>query len=475
MTVARAAGNRWDRMVSSVSDLGASLIVKRPGCLYLNGDCRMLLPKLPDNVVDCVITSPPYGRLKNYGTLGQIGYGQKSTDGYLKDLGRVLREFHRVCRVGGALWVVLDTVKTSGKTLLLPWEIIRSAQEGGWTFEDLVIWDKGRSLPWTHKGHFRGVFEYILLFGKSKLTHFEIGRARETDDLSPYWVKYPERYNPNGKSPSDIWHFPIPVQGSWSRNGIRHFCPFPLPMVARMISLTAPLTGVVLDPFAGTGTVLAAATFLGRNAIGIDVSTAFARVFERGGYDSLTASARAQLKKSSKGQDAGALRRLILRLRMLKFPKTLFAELSRPDRLGDDAGALICGFVVTSRPAPDGNGLHATNKLAGIDVLVLTGDGAPKNRLAVAIEEVIGIPPLSKFGVAASVRLVNHRTWQSTRFPARLGRGPWYLYKRGSFNRYDSNFSPAKMGEFLRSLPATRWKVPPILSRLRIDVQTPIQ
>src|SRR2546421_261661 len=135
---------------------------------------------------------------------------------------------------------------TSGRTLLLPWEIIRSAQEGGWTFEDLVIWDKGRSLPWTHKGHFRGVFEYILLFGKSKLTHFEIGRARETDDLSPYWVKYPERYNPNGKSPSDIWHFPIPVQGSWSRNGIRHFCPFPLSMVARMISLTAPVSGVVL-------------------------------------------------------------------------------------------------------------------------------------------------------------------------------------------------------------------------------------
>src|SRR5437016_174600 len=138
---------RWELIRRAVSTLNLETVVARRNCLYAAFDSRAFLRKLPNSTVDCVITSPPYGELKDYGAKGQIGYGQRSEEEYLRDIGSVLHELYRACKQGAALWVVLDTIKSSGRTLLLPWEVIQRAKAEGWTFHDLVIWDKGRSLP----------------------------------------------------------------------------------------------------------------------------------------------------------------------------------------------------------------------------------------------------------------------------------------------------------------------------------------
>src|SRR2546430_13997058 len=155
---------RWKLIRSSLPTLNPETVAQKETCVFVGAACRDLLRQLPAETVDCVITSPPYGKLKNYGATGQIGYGQKGEEEYLRDIGAVLHELNRACVEGAALWIVLDTIKRSGRTLLLPWEVIRRAEAEGWAFHDLVIWDKGRSLPWSHVGRFRGVFEYCIPF-----------------------------------------------------------------------------------------------------------------------------------------------------------------------------------------------------------------------------------------------------------------------------------------------------------------------
>lgn len=414
--------------------------------------------------------------MKDYGRNSQIGFGQASTKDYLRDMGAVLKDLHRVCSSGAALWMVLDTVKHSGRTLSLPWEIITRARKADWIFHDLVIWDKGRSLPWSHVGRFRGVFEYILLFAKGKLGHFALDKIRELDYLSSYWVRYPERYHPEGKAPSDIWHFPIPVQGSWSRNGIRHFCPFPIPLVARMISLTTKPGDIVLDPFAGSGTVLAVASVLGRHSAGIDVNHRFVENFRKRGYDSLKRSARAELNQPTKRRSRNGIGPLIVRLRMLKYPRTLFAAIARPDRLGKRARETIGGFVLISKRSRRGAARPAGDSVLGeIQVLVLARHSVGLARLGKAVLEIVSVPPLSKFGLKCRVQVVDPKRWKLASFAGRLPRGRWYLYTKGVFNRYESVLSSRNLTAFFQPAVVTgQWKIPPILSTVGVNIPTTI-
>ncbi|KAF6586438.1 site-specific DNA-methyltransferase, partial [Paenibacillus sp. EKM208P] len=77
---------------------------------------------------------------------------------------------------------------------------------------------------------------------------------KNVDKLMEWWIDYPERYNPEGKVPENIWEFPIPTQGSWGNKidfgeeEFRHACPFPPEMMARLILLSSDKNDVVLDP-----------------------------------------------------------------------------------------------------------------------------------------------------------------------------------------------------------------------------------
>lgn len=466
-----SAQRNWKLIQDALSKLNLKTAVQKEGCVFVGADSKQLLRQLPPDTVDCVITSPPYGKLKDYGAKGQIGYGQKWEEEYLRDIGAVLHELYRVCKQGAALWVVLDTLKSSGRTLLLPWEVIRRAENEGWGFHDLVIWDKGRSLPWSHVGRFRGVFEYVLLFSKDKLGRFDLDHIRDIDHLSSYWVKYPERYNPGGKAPSDLWHYPIPVQGSWSRNGIRHFCPFPLGMVARMITLTTQKGDVVLDPFAGTGTVMTVASFLGRRAVGIDVNRAFPRTFGAKGYNALLAVTRKEVAAPGHENSGNGLSKLIVRLRMLKYPKTLFGELLRPDRLGKKAREQIAAFVVTPLASPPGRRAADDEVVGRITVQVLTTDKANLSKLRETVRAATSKPPLSKFGLEVVMKVVGVRTWRSAKFVADLPGKRWYVYTKGGFHSHEEKLPVTKLSAALRNTgDSPRHRIPPILSPFGIDV-----
>ena len=81
----------------------------------LKGDCREVLRTLPDESVHCVVTSPPYWGLRDYGVEGQIGLETAFGD-YVANLVEVFRETRRVLRAEGTLWLNLgDSYAGSGR------------------------------------------------------------------------------------------------------------------------------------------------------------------------------------------------------------------------------------------------------------------------------------------------------------------------------------------------------------------------
>ena len=108
----------------------------------------------------------------------------------------------------------------------------------------------------------------MILRRQQRCTHSDSakvsGRAKELRDKGFYFLKF----HPNGTKPSDVWDIlPEDTQG---RQG--HFAPYPEDLCRIPILATCPPGGTVLDPFCGTGTTLAVAAQLGRNAVGIDIA-----------------------------------------------------------------------------------------------------------------------------------------------------------------------------------------------------------
>lgn len=108
----------------------------------------------------------------------------------------------------------------------------------------------------------------MIIRGQQRATHSDServsGRARELAERGFYFLKY----HPNGAKPSDVWD--ILPEDTQKRK--LHFAPYPEDLCRIPILATCPEGGVVLDPFAGTGTTCYAAFCLGRRAIGIDTS-----------------------------------------------------------------------------------------------------------------------------------------------------------------------------------------------------------
>jgi DNA modification methylase len=419
-------------------------------------DAREMLSVLPaPGIIDTTITSPPYWNLKNYGTKSQVGFGQGYEE-YLDELKAIFANVYEATKKTGSLWIVIDTVKHNGELKLLPFDLANRLKSLGWILHDIIVWHKDKTLPWSHRGKLRNIFEYILFFSKGKNFKYFLSRVRETEGLKEWWVRYPERYSPQGKAPTRTWSIPIPRQGSWGENWVRHFCPLPPDLVRRIALLTTKKGDVVLDPFAGSGVVLAQAKALERHFIGLDLRKSYRLMFEREVLPSVVNLERqSQRSQHSEAKKRRAFSSLIWRLRKTKYPRELFrlykAQYGR---------AGIVGMMAFSR------------KARRLDVtFIFAKRKQPARRFIARVKRLMSQPPLSKYGLQITVKSATFGTnaknalGNSSRVRERLS-----LYEDGKTYQVSGHVTAKTFIESLRNGQGGMNRVPPIVSNVMVNV-----
>jgi DNA modification methylase len=295
-----------------------------------------LLEILPEGVqVQTTITSPPYFDMKDYGVEGQVGFGQKYEE-YLEDLKEIFAQIYTVTKDDGTLWIVIDTFKRDHAVVTLPFDLVQKLNSVGWKLQEIIIWKKDKTVPWSSKGFMQRKFEYVLFFSKQNnyKTNKDQVRIYDTQQLKKWWVKYPERYNPKGKALDEIWEFPIPVQGSWGTEYIRHFCPLPKEMVATMISISTDEEDVVFDPFAGSGAVMSQSAYMKRTYLGIEINPQYINMFEAY-LKSTIESGKKEYYSYMNTMDQVAFETTIQNLRALKYGRILLNNIEKDYGIND--------------------------------------------------------------------------------------------------------------------------------------------
>lgn len=246
----------------------------------INGDCLTVLQSMPSGSINCIVTSPPYYGLRNYGVDGQIGIEQ-SLNEYVAKLVDVFHEARRVLRDDGTLWLNLGDSYGKGKQLLgVPWRVAFALQADGWILRQDIIWNKPNPMPESVKDRCTKAHEYVFLLSKSQAYSFDACAMKERSKGRERFAgsaTYSAGSGRNDAGERDMT--PVKTRNKRSvwvaANGgsIKgHFAAFPQKLIEPCILAGCPIGGTVLDPFFGAGTTGLVAEKHGRNCIGIELN-----------------------------------------------------------------------------------------------------------------------------------------------------------------------------------------------------------
>ena len=258
----------------------------------LHGDVRKIIHQLPSNTFQCVMTSPPYWGVRDYGVEGQIGAEPVLND-YVRELVRIFSEVRRTLRPDGVFWLNIGNTYSSGgrtwrqeddknkgramsyrpptpkglkkKDLIgVAWMLAMGCQRNGWYLRNDIIWQKPNCQPESVKDRFTVSHEYLFMFTKSERYNFYQDSAKE--------------YTADGnglKNRRTVWSIntePCPEA---------HFAVFPRALVRPCILAATKENDLVLDPFYGAGTVGIVAQELGRRCVGIEIKKEYVDIAKK--------------------------------------------------------------------------------------------------------------------------------------------------------------------------------------------------
>lgn len=378
--------------------------------------------------VDCIITSPPYFNLKRYNVEDGAEVGQNQTlEEFFGDLGEIFGACWKLAKQTGVLWMVVDTLRlptserrkgAGGLRELepLPFRLADVAREAGWRLQEVVIWKKNKTLPYSGQGKLRNLIEYVLLLTKSQDFKYRSFRLAERHGAGAEWLSgWPERYHPLGRQPSNIWEIPIPTQGMWAHSERLHFCPLPEELVARCIELTTDKGDLVLDPFAGIGTVPAQAEAMGRLGRGVELNPAFIEIFEERILPTFQAvwESHAETRRMSH-EDRMQEAETIMMLRSLKAGKELERLLSRWTQEGPvGSPAASVESVIVEPPQEFSPYIDLKEGRVSRPPVKLTvlADASPEEEKALltGLKSELEKPPFSTFGLDLSIETVTRK------------------------------------------------------------------
>jgi site-specific DNA-methyltransferase (cytosine-N4-specific) len=300
------------------------------------GDAREVIAELPEASVDCVVTSPPYWGLRDYGEPGQLGR-EPTPEAYVEALVGTLGELQRVMTLDGTLWLNLGDTFVGKSLAGIPWRVAFAMQAAGWCLRSEVIWAKSDPMPESATDRPTRAHEQVFLLTRRRRYFYDADAVRE-----PYTSRPQQRLTPTSRQPGAAARaaeggqnpscqggqqgYPPPqletLDGSTGeaprgmdgrrkttvrkangslqhRDGERwpnpagrnlrsvwdistqpylgaHFATFPEALARRCILAGCPEGGLVLDPFLGSGTTALVARKLGRRCVGIELSADYA-------------------------------------------------------------------------------------------------------------------------------------------------------------------------------------------------------
>lgn len=293
--------------------------------LLINGDVRHI--PIQNEVVQTVITLPPYFGLRDYGVEGQIG--RESLSAYIHNLVAVFREVRRVLRPDGTVWLNLGdsfahpgkkgdqerrqwrdlgahkratyenqpnrdaaylTPELKPKDLIgVPWRVALALQADGWYLRADIIWHKPNPMPESVKDRPTRAHEYIFLLTKRPRYYYDAEAIAEPAKHAGKTIITTEKGLARsaiglGKKPSGnaVPGTKITIKPKRNKRSVwtvatrpyreAHFATFPVELIKPMILAGSRPGDIVLDPFAGTATVGVAALQYGRRFIGIELN-----------------------------------------------------------------------------------------------------------------------------------------------------------------------------------------------------------
>lgn len=283
----------------------------------LHGDSLEQAKALPNASADCIVTSPPYYGLRDYGSTGQYGL-EESPAAYVETMRALFHELRRVLADNGTLWLNIgdsysgirggksapdnknkhaeaDTPSSftgkgaQRKNLLgIPWRVAFALQDDGWILRNSIIWHKPNAMPESVTDRLSTRHENIFMFSKSQKYHFDLDPIRTAHAESTVAAATRARIpyaapgqRPNtktramhdqGANPGDVWSINTQPFGG------AHFAVMPQELARRAIVSGCKPNGTVLDPFSGSGTTGLVAQQNGRKYVGMDISADYLKL-----------------------------------------------------------------------------------------------------------------------------------------------------------------------------------------------------
>jgi DNA modification methylase len=285
----------------------------------IKGDCRETLKNIPDDSVQCCITSPPYYNLRDYRHPQQIGR-ERTVDDYVGVVVEIFREVRRILKPSGTLWLNLADTYQDKRLLGIPWRVALEMQEPearciyceqselvkewtpgesinslgcpycgrfqspeitpGWILRQEVIWQKPNAMPEAVSDRCSRDHETIFLFSKSptylfksmkepvKSTRAASRKAKRTGVGKAGGHRSGSAYDGTEtmRTRRTVWSVPV----SQCRDA--HFAVFPSALIRPCVESCTNPGDLVLDPFGGTGTTARVALESGRRAILLELN-----------------------------------------------------------------------------------------------------------------------------------------------------------------------------------------------------------
>jgi hypothetical protein len=218
-------------------------------------------------------------------------------------------------------------------------------------------------------------------------------------------------------------------------------------MVSRIIRLTTVPADVVLDPFSGIGTVLTQADLLGRRYIGFELNNRYIRMFQR--HLEHQRANQSRTTHVEDGKRAKSFERLIVDLRVLKYGRLLHRASIK--LLGRKHHVRVFVRKLTTK-------VTEKHKLVTAEYIVHVNVAGQRRRLTKHLNGIAKLPPLSKFGIEATLKVVSDERALSS-----YKRGPLYVYSSTNSHRFSGKIQ-------FKQVQSTQF---PVVTPIKIKVESP--